>query len=318
MPVRMIGGTTARRSAALLTTAAVAAALVVGGLASPAAAAQPTCGGKVATIVGTDGGETIVGTAGDDVIVAKGGNDIVYGRGGNDIICGGGGADRLVGQGGHDRLFGGAGRDKLYGGAGDDRLHGGTGTDTCYQGPGRGPRISCERPAPKVRQLVVGGPGSGQVGEAFWAGVGAGGPGPWNISDGICRTGRFNYGASGIDEYRFALEFPLSGLPTGSTIVRAVLSVSAITVSPSQGIYGYPGNGIISVADAIAGGGGVWFEAPVPGYQSVDVTALVTPAMVTAGWAGFLQARSAYPDATWACRATEPDYPRLTIDYKRP
>jgi hypothetical protein len=283
-------------------------ALALGAVVAPSAAAQPTCGGKAATIVGSGRSETIVGTAGADVIVARGGDDIVRGGGGNDLMCGGGGDDWIRGA---------AGQDTLVGAAGDDRLDGGTGIDTCYQGPGRGPRVSCERPT-MVRQLVVGGPGSGQVGEAFWAGVGASGPGPWNISDGICRTGRINYGASGIDEYRFALEFPLSGLPSGATIVRAVLSVSAMTTAPSQGIYGYLGDGSISVADAIANGGGVWFEAPVLGYQTVDVTDLVTPAVVTAGWAGFLQARATYPAAEWACRVTDPEYPRLRIDYRLP
>jgi hypothetical protein len=326
MPLRMLGGRTARRSTALLTTVAVVAALLTGALAAPAAAARPTCGGKVATIVGTSRGEIIVGTAGDDVIVAKGGDDIVYGRGGNDIICGGGGADRLYGQGGHDRLFGGAGRDKLYGGAGDDRLHGGTGIDTCYQGPGTGPRISCERPAPKVRQLVIGGPGSGQAGAYFWASVVGGGLGPWNISAGTtCYTGRIHYGASGEDEYRFALEFPLSDLPAGATIVRAQLSVSAQNTAPTQRLYGYAGDGSITISDATPGGflglvrrPFVGFDAPAPGYQTVDVTSLVTTAMVTAGWAGFLQARFEDPGATWACRATDPEYPRLTIDYKLP
>lgn len=308
MLLGMIGGDSARRLSALLAAACVFAALAPGAVVSPVAAAQPTCGGKAATIVGSDRNETIAGTARVDVIVARGGNDTVRGGGGNDVICGGGG---------DDRLFGGAGSDTLFGGAGGDRLDGAAGTDTCYQGPGSGPRVSCERPT-MVRKLVIGGPGSGQVGEAFGAGVGAGGPGPWSISSGTCRTGWINYGASGIDEYRFAMEFPLSGLPSGATIVRAVLSVSALTTAPSQGIYGYLGNGSISVADAIATGGGVWFEAPVIGYQTVDVTALVTPAVVTAGWAGFLQARGTYPDARWACRATDPEYPSLRIDYRLP
>jgi hypothetical protein len=165
---------------------------------------------------------------------------------------------------------------------------------------------------------VIGGPGSGQVGEALWASLQTGGLGPWNTSSGTCRTGRINYGASGIDEYRFAVEFPLSELPPGSTIVRVVLSVSALTTAPSQGVYTYPGNGSIGAADATVGGPAIWFEAPVTGYQSVDMTALVTPAMVNAGWAGFLQARSTYPSANWACRATDADPPLLTIDYKLP
>lgn len=308
MSLRMTGGDSARRTSARWMAAGVIAALALGAVVSPVAAARPTCGGKVATIVGSDRGEAIAGTARADVIVARGGNDIVRGGGGDDLICGGGGDDRLLG---------GVGSDTLFGGPGGDRLDGAAGIDTCYQGPGSGPRVSCERPT-MVRKLVIGGPGSGQVGEAFWAGVGAGGPGPWNISDGICRTGRIDYGASGIDEYRFATEFPLSGLPSGATIVRALLSVSALTTAPSQGIYGYLGNGSISVADAIATGGGVWFEAPVMGYQTVDVTDLVTPAVVSAGWAGFLQARGTYPAARWACRATDPEYPSLRIDYRLP
>jgi hypothetical protein len=327
MPLRMFGGRTARRSTALLTTAAVLAALLTGALAAPAAAARPTCGGKVATIVGTNRGEIIVGTAGDDVIVAKGGDDVVYGRGGNDIICGGGGADRLYGEGGNDRLFGGAGRDKLYGGAGDDRLHGGSGTDTCYQGPGTGPRISCERPAPKVRQLVVGGPGSGQAGAYFYATVVSGGTGPWSVSDDLsCRTGRALGPPRGTEyEYRFALEFPLSDLPAGATIVRAQLSISAQIAAPTQRLYGYAGDGSITVSDATPGGPlglvrrpFIGFDAPAPGYQTVDVTSLVSASMVTAGWAGFMQARFDSPGATWACRATDPGYPRLTIEYMQP
>jgi hypothetical protein len=73
------------------------------------------CGGRVATIVGTDRGEKIRGTKGADVIATIGGDDRIAGRGGNDRICGGGGNDRLSGGGGRDRISGGPGRDRCGG-----------------------------------------------------------------------------------------------------------------------------------------------------------------------------------------------------------
>lgn len=99
----------------------------------PAGAATiPTCFGKNATIVGTNGNDTIQGTSGNDVIVALNGDDVVYGGAGNDLICGGYGADQLHGGPGNDQIAGELGRvvqtangtriknDVLYGDAGDD------------------------------------------------------------------------------------------------------------------------------------------------------------------------------------------------------
>jgi subtilisin-like proprotein convertase family protein len=103
----------------------------------------PTCGGKRATIAGTDQGDVLRGTRKADVIVALGGNDVVKGARGNDIVCGGPGNDRLYGDAGRDRLFGEAGRDRLSGGAGKDRLVGGSGRDTCVVGKPRD-RAGCE------------------------------------------------------------------------------------------------------------------------------------------------------------------------------
>jgi Tol biopolymer transport system component len=71
-----------------------------------------TCGGRRATIVGSDSGESLKGTAGPDVIVANGGKDTIKGLKGNDRICGGRGKDKLIGGKGKDRCVGGAGRDK--------------------------------------------------------------------------------------------------------------------------------------------------------------------------------------------------------------
>jgi Ca2+-binding RTX toxin-like protein len=73
--------------------------VVVGGLPGEVAvsAAATTCGGREATITGTDGDDRLAGTDGRDVIAGLGGSDQIDGRGGRDIICGGGGTDFLLG-----------------------------------------------------------------------------------------------------------------------------------------------------------------------------------------------------------------------------
>jgi uncharacterized delta-60 repeat protein len=87
------------------------------------------CGGKRATIVGTNHRDKLKGTRRADVIVALGGNDKVSGGGGNDLICGGNGNDNLSGGAGKDKIYGQAGKDSLSGGAGNDTLSGGSGKD---------------------------------------------------------------------------------------------------------------------------------------------------------------------------------------------
>jgi Ca2+-binding RTX toxin-like protein len=94
------------------------------------------CGGRMPTIVGTDGSDVLVGTPGDDVITSLGGADIVAGQGGNDTICGGDGNDIISGGPGDDVIFGGAGRDIASGGAGNDTVYGGTETDLLNGGSG--------------------------------------------------------------------------------------------------------------------------------------------------------------------------------------
>ncbi len=113
--------------------------------ATPPSHAPPTCDGKPATIVGTEGPDGVqpdsppqlIGTPGPDVIVALGGDDIgVYGGAGNDVICGGPGKDLLEGGAGKDTLLGQAGSDLLNGDGGSradepgkDRCEGGKGHD---------------------------------------------------------------------------------------------------------------------------------------------------------------------------------------------
>ena len=83
------------------------------------------CGGRVTTIVGTNG---------PDVIDGRGGNDVINGMGGNDFICGGNGRDTLHGDDGNDCVFGERGKDRLFGDALHDFLFGGPRADRCRTG----------------------------------------------------------------------------------------------------------------------------------------------------------------------------------------
>ena len=116
-------GTFSRKHLGLaLAGVVVMATTAVGvGVAPGQAAAQPTCGGLLVTIVGDAGPNVIRGTSGDDVIQGRGGNDLIEGRGGHDVICGNGGNDSLEGDGGNDRLIAGNGQDTADGGPGRDQ-----------------------------------------------------------------------------------------------------------------------------------------------------------------------------------------------------
>jgi Ca2+-binding RTX toxin-like protein len=70
------------------------------------------CGGRVATIVGTNGPDKLKGTNGADVFVALGGDDKIEAGNGNDTICAGDGNDKVEGGGGTDYIDGGVGTDK--------------------------------------------------------------------------------------------------------------------------------------------------------------------------------------------------------------
>lgn len=119
------------------------------------AAAAPTCFGRRASIVGTDGNDILTGTADRDVIAALRGDDQIAGMGGNDLICagsgvdivaagegsdqvsGGPGVDLLQGDSGRDHLYGNGSIDSLLGGAGHDFLDGGRSSDILQGGSGR-------------------------------------------------------------------------------------------------------------------------------------------------------------------------------------
>jgi uncharacterized repeat protein (TIGR01451 family) len=119
------------------------------------------CGGRRATVIGTDGDDNLPGTDGNDVIAALGGNDTVAASGGNDFVCGSAGNDTIKGKGGDDSLRGGGGddamkggggadtvkgkggNDDLVGGRGPDVLRGGGGADTCRGGSGHDEERGC-------------------------------------------------------------------------------------------------------------------------------------------------------------------------------
>ncbi len=102
------------------------------------------CGGKSATISGTDGDDVIRGTAGNDVIQGLRGNDVILGLTGDDTICGGDGDDIVQGGDGIDRLSGDAGNDVLQGGDKNDALSGGLGIDVCDGGNQTDVAVTCE------------------------------------------------------------------------------------------------------------------------------------------------------------------------------
>jgi Ca2+-binding RTX toxin-like protein len=108
----------------------------------------PTCDGRLATMVGTNGNDVIKGTPGRDVIVGLGGDDQISGLAQDDIICGGPG---------DDVIWGGAGNDLSYGGDGHDLIDAGPGNDTSDGGPGdRDGATFWDASAPISASLVTG------------------------------------------------------------------------------------------------------------------------------------------------------------------
>ncbi len=132
---------------ALVTVGTSSSVYALGRALDLASTATPSCEGKPATIIGTQGDDTIDGTAGIDVIVGRAGDDLIRGLAGDDLICGGPGddiarggpgSDGIDGDSGNDLLRGGPGHDGgLSGGPGDDRLYGETGgRNDLVPGPG--------------------------------------------------------------------------------------------------------------------------------------------------------------------------------------
>src|SRR5262245_12563971 len=88
-----------------------------------------SCGGRVATVIGTPGPDVLRGSRGPDVIATGAGPDVVRGGSGRDRICSGRGRDAVRGGRGSNTLAGGKGLDRLWGGPGHDRCPGAVGAD---------------------------------------------------------------------------------------------------------------------------------------------------------------------------------------------
>ena len=120
--------------------ATVAIILAASGWAFPLAAhaAVPTCFGRPATMIGTNGPDSFSGDPYvTDVIVALGGNDFIsggrdYPTGAPDYICAGPGADYISGSSGADHILGGDGNDEMEGSFGGDYMDGNVGDDKVY------------------------------------------------------------------------------------------------------------------------------------------------------------------------------------------
>jgi hypothetical protein len=94
-------------------------------------------------------------------------------------------------------------------------------------------------------------------------------------------------------EIRMVLEFPLVGLPAGATITGVTLSLRDVAFGAGDEFLtrGFGGNGTPEAADAVAAGTPLVFAPTTTAdYEDWDVTTLMTPAMVSAGWAGFVLA----------------------------
>jgi Ca2+-binding RTX toxin-like protein len=146
----------------------------------------PSCRGKPATIVGTEGNDAIEATAERDVIWAGLGEDTVRGGLGSDLICGGPGGDFVDGGRGNDFIDGGGGAgDRVIGGFGDDTVLGGPGDrdevagylgiDVVNGGPGNEDLVHGDY----GYDLMYGGKGGGDIASFATAVTGGGGAGVW-------------------------------------------------------------------------------------------------------------------------------------------
>lgn len=172
--------------------------------------------------------------------------------------------------------------------------------------------------------------GGGTLYEAFTLSIGNGGAdgevgAGFQTFDGGTTWSPVGYCATGSDgtENRFALEFPLTDLPTGATISSASLALrtAGYVVAKQTAIYGYAGDGSITAADVTVSGTPVLFTPTTDSErESHDVTSLLTSDVVDSGWAGFSLRQSpliVFAAAGWDCPSNV-DYPILTIDYSLP
>jgi len=116
----------------LVLVMAVGAAVVAAGWShSLAEGPVPTCFGKPADHVLTDGNDDLdLGAETEpQVVVGLGGDDSIHGGQAGDRLCGGAGIDEIYAGPGKDRVNAGAGRDYVNGEGGADLIKGAAGDD---------------------------------------------------------------------------------------------------------------------------------------------------------------------------------------------
>lgn len=254
-----------------------------------AQADRPTCFGRRATLVGTDGADTLVGTPEGDVIVAGAGNDVIRGRGGVDFVCAGDGdddisggpnpgvftltkdpprGDRLSGEEGNDRIFddGDGFRDRLRGGPGDDVLRTGhlgyAESRTVEGGPGADRIVSASTDA-----VLYGGPGPDHVTSRGHNDFVAGEQGPDVVTlegsgdtmlgldadgDQVVRGGRVGYIVLLFHKRISAIEVDLAAgtvRQVGATTTDVLSGLTPPKKKPHIVVYGTDGDDLISGLD---------------------------------------------------------------------
>ena len=128
-------------------------------------------------------------------------------------------------------------------------------------------------------------------------------------------------GVNDGDQYRWAFELPLSALPTDATVTSAILQLrtSREDMAGQTAVVGYSGDGAVTIGDADVVGPQVLFTPADPGYNSVDVTAMITVGARSAGYVGFSLRQS--PSGSTGCSWDSPENgnpPILTIAYTTP
>ena len=128
-------------------------------------------------------------------------------------------------------------------------------------------------------------------------------------------------GVNDFYQYRWAFELPLSALPTDATVTSAILQLrtSREDMAGQTAVVGYSGDGAVTIGDADVVGPQVLFTPADPGYNSVDVTAMITVGARSAGYVGFSLRQS--PSGSTDCSWDSPEngnQPILTIAYTTP
>ncbi len=123
------------------------------------------------------------------------------------------------------------------------------------------------------------------------------------------------------DQYRWAFELPLSALPTDATVTSAILQLrtSREDMAGQTAVVGYSGDGAVTIGDADVVGPQVLFTPADSGYNTVDVTAMITVGARSAGYVGFSLRQS--PSGSTYCSWDSPEngnQPILTIAYTTP